>query len=233
MRVVILTGAGVSAESGVPTFRGPSGLWRGFDPSKLATPQAFQENPKLVWEWYDWRRSIIAKAEPNKAHLIIAQMEELFKDFILITQNVDGLHQKAGSRKVVELHGNIWMVRCLSCGDLYEDRRVPLPEIPPHCRRCKGLVRPNVVWFGEALPEDALRTAIDWSQSCDVMVVVGTSGVVYPAAHLPYLAAQRGATVIEVNPEPTPISSLAHITVRKPASEGMVEVLEKLKKMGI
>ncbi|MEO0138687.1 MAG: NAD-dependent deacylase [candidate division WOR-3 bacterium] len=223
MKIVILTGAGVSAESGVPTFRDKGGLWKNFRAEDLATPQAFKRDPKLVWEWYNWRRGIISKAKPNKAHLIIAEMEEKF-GVRLITQNVDGLHQKAGSKSVVELHGNIWRVKCTHCNYKDYDYSVPLKEIPPKCPKCGGLLRPDVVWFGEPLPEDAIEEAFYLSENCDIMIVVGTSGVVYPAANLPFIAKYRGARVIEINPKETPISSIADLKIGKTATEGMEEV---------
>lgn len=229
MRIVAFTGAGISAESGIPTFRGKDGLWKKFKAEELATPEAFFRNPKLVWEWYDWRRQLIAKAEPNEAHKILVKMEEEFPDFHIITQNVDGLHQRAGSKKVVELHGNIWKVRCVECGQESYDYRVPLPEIPPRCEKCGGLLRPGVVWFGETLPLDALEEAYRLSREADIFIVIGTSGVVYPAAELPYVAKEHGAQVIEVNPEKTPISRIADIIYEEKASTGLKKVYEYIK----
>lgn len=229
MRIVAFTGAGISAESGIPTFRGKDGLWKKFKVEELATPEAFFRNPKLVWEWYDWRRQLIAKAEPNEAHKILVKMEEEFPDFFLITQNVDGLHQRAGSKKVVELHGNIWKVRCVDCGQESYDYRTPLPEIPPRCEKCGGLLRPGVVWFGETLPLDALEEAYRLSREADIFIVIGTSGVVYPAAELPYVAKEHGAEVIEVNPEKTPISRIADIIYEEKASTGLKKVYEYIK----
>ncbi|RLJ70763.1 NAD-dependent deacetylase [Hydrogenivirga caldilitoris] len=228
MKIRVLTGAGISAESGIPTFRGKDGLWNKYDPAELATPEAFEQNPKLVWEWYDWRRQLIAKAQPNEGHRIVAKMEELFSDFWLITQNVDGLHQRAGSKKVIELHGNIWKVRCLNCGAEYYEYTTPLPEIPPKCRECSGLLRPGVVWFGESLPVDALSKAYELSQNADVFIVVGTSALVYPAAELPLIAKREGAKLIEVNPEETPITPYADYSLREKAGEGLRKVTEML-----
>ncbi|HIP87233.1 MAG TPA: NAD-dependent deacylase [Anaerolineales bacterium] len=216
--VVVLTGAGVSAESGIPTFRGPEGLWRSFRPTDLATPEAFRRDPALVWEWYDWRRRRIAACQPNPAHRVLAEMESVLPDFTLITQNVDGLHQAAGSRNVLELHGNIWRVRCTTCGWSGKDRRVPLPEIPPRCR-CGGLLRPAVVWFGESLPPRILEAAWEAAGRCQIMLVVGTSAVVQPAASLPLIAKRNGAYLIEVNPTETPITPLADEVLRGPAGE--------------
>ncbi len=216
--VVVLTGAGVSAESGVPTFRGPEGLWRTFRPEDLATPEAFARDPVLVWEWYDWRRQRIANCRPNPAHRVLAEMEAALPDFTLITQNVDGLHQAAGSRRVLELHGNIWRVRCTRCGRVGEDRRVPLPEIPPRCA-CGGLLRPDVVWFGEPLPPAVLEEAWEAAARCRWMLVVGTSALVQPAASLPVVARRSGARLIEVNVSDTPLTPLADEVLRGPAGE--------------
>ncbi len=228
MKVVVLTGAGISAESGIPTFRGKDGLWNKYSPTELATPEAFSRDPELVWKWYDWRRQLIAKAEPNDGHRTLAKMEELFPDFWLITQNVDGLHQRAGSKRVIELHGNIWKVRCVRCGEEGYDHRAPLPEIPPKCERCGGLLRPGVVWFGESLPMDALQRAYKLSEEADVFIVVGTSAQVYPAAELPLIAKRNGAKLIEVNPEETPITPHADVSLRESASTGLKRVLELL-----
>jgi NAD-dependent deacetylase len=217
--IVVLTGAGVSAESGIPTFRGAGGLWRNHRATDLATPQAFRRNPQLVWEFYDWRRRKIAACQPNVAHQTIASMEEVSADFTLITQNVDGLHQRAGNRTVITLHGDIWRVRCSSCDYRGDDGRVPLPEIPPHCTRCGALLRPDVVWFGEALPRDVLEAAWTASARAALMLVVGTSAVVEPAASLPMLAKQNGASLIEVNLEATSLSPFADESLRGPAGE--------------
>jgi NAD-dependent deacetylase len=207
--VVVLTGAGVSAESGVPTFRGTDGLWRNHRAEDLATPEAFGRDPRLVWEWYDWRRQLIARCAPNAAHYAIAQLEWRVPAFLLITQNVDGLHRLAGSVRVVELHGNIWRMRCLQDGTVTERLDVPLPAVPPRCQ-CGGLLRPDVVWFGEALPAEALEQAFRAAESCDVFLVVGTSAVVQPAATLPVIAQRNGAYVVEVNLDPTPLTAVAH-----------------------
>lgn len=218
--VVVLTGAGVSAESGVPTFRGEDGLWRNYRAEDLATPSAFARDPKLVWEWYQWRRELIAACRPNPAHDFIARLEREHRgDFLLVTQNVDGLHRLAGSTKLVEVHGNIWDVRCSACGLSREDRTLPFPELPPRCDECRGLLRPGVVWFGEALPEEAIGRAFAAAERCDLMLVVGTSAVVYPVAYLPQLAKRAGAYVIEVNPDETPLTPLADESRRGKAGE--------------
>ncbi|MCX7974407.1 MAG: NAD-dependent deacylase [Candidatus Aminicenantes bacterium] len=217
--LTILTGAGVSAESGVPTFRGPDGLWRQFRAEDLATPEAFYRNPKLVWEWYDWRRQKIQKVKPNPAHLVIARWEKYFPSFILITQNVDGLHRQAGSTKILELHGNIWWVRCLKENKVMENRQVPLIQIPPLCSDCGSLLRPHVVWFGEALPADILEAAFNACYRSEIMMVIGTSALVQPAASLPLIAQQHGAIIVEINLEPTPLSHYADYSLYGKAGE--------------
>lgn len=213
-RVAVLTGAGISAESGIPTFRGQEGLWKTFRAEELATPWAFQRDPKLVWEWYDWRRGIIGTKDFNAGHGVLARWENLFPAFHVITQNIDGLHQKAGSHNVLELHGNIWKLRCAEEGTIIEDHKTPLDEIPPHCPNCGALLRPHVVWFGESLDPAILQSAFALSSSCEVMFVIGTSAVVQPAASLPLSAANAGATVVEVNPDPTPLTPYANFSFR-------------------
>jgi NAD-dependent deacetylase len=217
-RVLVLTGAGVSAESGVPTFRGPGGLWRDFRAEDLATPEAFARDPRLVWEWYAWRREIIAPLVPNAAHHALAVFEKSVPDFLLATQNVDGLHAAAGSRRLVELHGTIWRLSCTACAYVRDDdARVPLAELPPRCA-CGALLRPGVIWFGEALPEAAVAQAFAAASGAEVVLVVGTSSLVYPAAALPTVARAAGAFVIEVNPEATPLTPLADVSLRGPAA---------------
>ncbi|MDO9119954.1 MAG: NAD-dependent deacylase [Nitrospira sp.] len=216
--ITILTGAGVSADSGVPTFRGIDGLWRNFRAEELATPDAFERDPRLVWEWYNWRRELIATKRPNDAHVAIASLESRRLDFWLITQNVDGLHRQAGSTQLSEIHGNIWMVRCTGCGAATENHQVPLPLLP-HCGPCGGLLRPHIVWFGESLHEDDLARCAQHLQACDVLLVIGTSGVVYPAAGFASIAKDAGATVIEVNLDQTPQSDLVDISLRGRAKE--------------
>jgi NAD-dependent deacetylase len=222
--VLVLTGAGISAESGVPTFRGPEGLWRQFRPEDLATPEAFARDPRLVWEWYAWRRERIAAVEPNAGHQALARLEEQVPGYLLATQNVDGLHALAGSRRMVELHGSIWRLRCVGCG-AERDERGPLATLPPRCA-CGGLLRPGVVWFGESLPEQGFHKAFAAAAEADVALVVGTSSVVYPAAGLPGAARAAGAFVVEVNLEPTPLSGACHVCLRGPASEVLPELVE-------
>jgi len=216
--VVVLTGAGVSAESGVPTFRGDAGLWKQYRPEDLATPEAFRRNPKLVWEWYDWRRCRIAEAAPNPAHYALAALEARKPGFTLVTQNVDGLHDVAGSNRILKLHGDIWLVRCLNCGSENVDRRAPLPEIPPRCP-CGGMLRPGVVWFGEMLPRDILAEAEKAALGAGVLLFAGTSAVVYPAAGLIQVALSARAKVVEVNLEATPYSGFVDVSLRGKAGE--------------
>jgi NAD-dependent deacetylase len=204
----VLTGAGVSAESGVPTFRGPGGLWKNRDPMSLATPEAFAEDPRTVWEWYEWRRGLIRACAPNPGHEAIAAIEREKEDFLLVTQNVDGLHRLAGSRKMVEFHGNIWIVRCTGCGR-EEEVRSAFPVLPPRCGSCGALLRPGVVWFGEQIPAAALSASLSMLERCDLLLVAGTSSVVQPSASFAFVVAGRGGTVIEVNLEETPISQAA------------------------
>lgn len=214
----VLTGAGVSAESGVPTFRGEDGLWKSYRPEELATPGAFARDPVLVWEWYDWRRQVCAGTEPNPAHEAIVDLDRALSRFLLITQNVDGLHARAGSERIVELHGNIFRARCTRCGTVKDDLAVPLEEIPPKCE-CGALLRPDIVWFGEGLPETLLQQAFEVCRSCDLMLVVGTSAVVQPAASMPLLAKQAGAGVIEINPDATPITPFVDLHLEGQAAE--------------
>jgi len=225
-----LTGAGISAESGIPTFRGEEGLWKKYRPEELATPTAFSQDPKLVWEWYDWRRGIIGQKEPNPGHKVIARWEETFPTVSLITQNIDGLHQKAGSKNIWELHGNIWKVRCTEEGTITENYDTPLKEIPPLCPDCGALLRPHVVWFGESLSPTILQESIQLSSECDVMFVVGTSAVVQPAASLPFEASEAGAKIVEINPDPTPLSLYVDFSIRGKSGEILPLIDEELKK---
>lgn len=227
-KVVVLTGAGISAESGIPTFRGEDGLWKRYRVEELATPYAFQTNPKLVWEWYDWRRGIIAEAEPNPGHTAIAEMEQIFPDFLLITQNVDGLHRRVGNTKIIEIHGNLWQLRCVKEGTVRENYHVPLLDIPPTCE-CGALLRPHVVWFGESLDKEDLARSYNVIGECDLLLVVGTSAVVQPVASFPLMAKRRGAFVVEVNKEPTPISSLVDESLVGKAGEVLPALLARIK----
>ncbi|MGH9460481.1 MAG: SIR2 family NAD-dependent protein deacylase [Vicinamibacteria bacterium] len=216
-RVSVLTGAGISAESGVPTFRGPDGLWKTFRAEDLATPEAFAKDPKLSWEWYDWRRQKLAPCLPNAGHEALVRLEQNVEEFTLVTQNVDGLHRRAGSRNVEELHGNIWRLRCTGCSHRGDDFRAPLPELPPRCA-CGSVLRPDVVWFGEILPPEPFDHSVQAMSRTEVLLVVGTSALVYPAASLPLVAKQAGGFVVEINKEETPLSPLVDVTLVGPAS---------------
>jgi len=222
--VAVLTGAGVSAESGVPTFRGNNGLWKQRRPEDLATPSAFNRDPKLVWEWYDWRRSVLAEAKPNPGHYALADLEKRVANFTLITQNVDGLHELAGSRNVLRLHGSIWRVRCLACRRERFDRRIPFPEIPPKCE-CGGTLRPAVVWFGEALPHDVWQAAEYAARSAELLLVIGTSAVVYPAAGLAQIAKSSGARVVEINIAETQLSDQIDQFLLGPSGELLPQLI--------
>ncbi len=223
-RVVVLTGAGISAESGVPTFRGSGGLWRNFRAEDLATPEAFAKDPELVWEWYGWRRGLVAETVPNPGHFALAELQNRIKDFTLITQNVDGLHDQAGSAAPLKLHGDIWEVRCPKCGYRGGNREVPLQQIPPQCE-CGATLRPDIVWFGEALPTAVLDQAWSHSEQADLFLAVGTSALVHPAASLPRVAKQNGARLVEVNLEQTPLSSFADIQLFGPSGEILPQLL--------
>ena len=221
-KVVFVTGAGISQESGIPTFRGKDGLWRKYDAMKLATIDAFYEDPKLVWEWYEERRKNIMAAKPNAGHLAIAELEK-FRSVHVLTQNIDGLHQRAGSTQVYELHGSIITIKCTVCG--YKDTVTSeFSTLPPLCK-CKNILRPNVVWFGESLPQDIWHAAMQQASSCDVMVVVGTSLAVSPANLLPIYAKQNGATLIEVNPEETLMSGNMDLSIRSSAANALPKLL--------
>lgn len=208
--LVVFTGAGISKESGIPTFRDADGLWKNFRVEELATPEAFERDPVRVWEWYLWRKEKIGQCKPNDCHFLVSKWEREIENFWLITQNIDGLHRKAGNKKILELHGNIWYTRCVKCGDLKEDLNITYPSLPPKCN-CGGMLRPHIVWFGEALDSDILNKAIEVSQEAEVFISIGTSTVVYPAASLPFIALQNGAYVVEVNPERTSLTSDASI----------------------
>ena len=223
-RITVLSGAGISAASGIPTFRGEQdSLWSRYRPEELATPGAFARDPELVWRWYDWRRGLIAAAEPNAAHHALAQIEST-APVTVITQNVDGFHQQAGSSRVLEYHGSIWKVRCRKCGAEDLDHRVPIP-ILPECTGCGGLLRPGVVWFGEGIDPQVMRMSDEAAADCDLFLVVGTAGAVYPAAGLVGTARNCGARVVEFNIEPGGVSHLADLFVPGSAADTLVRLV--------
>jgi NAD-dependent deacetylase len=231
--VAVLTGAGISAESGVPTFReAQTGLWERYNPEELATPRAFIGNPKLVWEWYAWRRELIAEVEPNPAHYALVDMARHLPQFTLITQNIDSLHHRAGSKDVIELHGNISRTKCFDCGvKLFDQQELELDiysDQLPRCDYCGGLLRPDVVWFGETLPMEALNRAYDASRSCDLFFSIGTSALVQPAASLPTQAISQGIPAIEVNPQTTPLSATMTFVLNGPAGEVLPALVKRV-----
>ncbi|MDH4153241.1 MAG: NAD-dependent deacylase [Nitrospira sp.] len=225
--ITVLTGAGISADSGVPTFRGKDGLWRNYRAEDLATPDAFERDPRLVWEWYNWRRELIATTRPNPAHLAIAELERRTPAFWLMTQNVDGLHRDAGSRNLTEIHGNIWTVRCTGCNRVDENRDVPI-SILPSCLQCGALLRPHIVWFGESLFAADLQQCSKVLRNCDILLVIGTSGVVYPAAGFAAVAKESGTFVAEINLDPTPQSSLVDVSLQGRAKDLVPLLLDPL-----
>ena len=226
LSISVLTGAGISAESGIPTFRAKDGLWSKFRPEELANIQAFMKNPRLVWEWYQYRRKIITEAEPNPGHYALAQWEGQHDSFTLITQNVDGLHARAGSQNIIELHGNIMRNRCLSCGNVSETENVNLEGEVPLCV-CGGMLRPDVVWFGEMLPPEAVNAAFHAAETADVFLSVGTSALVHPAASLPEIAKSSGAFLFEINLEPTPLTPHVDVFLEGPSGEILPELFSE------
>jgi NAD-dependent deacetylase len=229
-KVVALTGAGISAESGVPTFRdAQTGLWAQYDPLQLATPESFQSNPRLVWDWYTWRRELISKSSPNPGHYALVKLESFFPEFLLVTQNVDGHHQTAGSQRVIELHGNIFRTKCSQDGRVIPEG-VKTTGTPPRCPDCGSYLRPDVVWFGENLPKNALETAIEAARTCDAFLSVGTSSRVEPAASLPFIAFECGSTVIEINLQDTPLTSKATYSIRCTAGDALPSITKEVTK---
>ena len=229
-RCVVLTGAGVSAESGVPTFRGQEGLWGKFKPEQLASMDAFMASPKIVWEWYNWRRQLMAQVQPNAGHLALVEMEKIFDKFALVTQNVDNLHAAAGSRSILELHGNIYRNKCVDCEALFDFEGDINPDSIPGCGLCGGKIRPDVVWFGEMLDPEIINTAFALSEEADVFFSVGTSALVHPAATLPVVAKNRGATLVEINVEKTDLTDLADFHFCGKSGEILLQLTAHLKK---
>ncbi|MFB5615573.1 MAG: NAD-dependent deacetylase [Nitrosopumilus sp.] len=225
-KIVFVTGAGISQESGIPTFRGKDGLWRNHDAMKLATINAFYDNPKLVWEWYNERRMNIFQAQPNPGHEAIAELEK-YAEVVVLTQNIDGLHQKSGSTKVLELHGSIVKIKCSVC-DYKEEILTEISELPPLCK-CGNILRPDVVWFGEPLPQDVWQNAINLASNCDLMIIAGTSLVVSPANTLPIYAKQNNATLVEINPEETEMSEEMDIIIRNTSAKSLPKLVSLFK----
>jgi len=225
--VCVLTGAGISAESGVPTFRGEDGLWMKFRPEELANFNAFIRNPELVWEWYAYRRKLIQEVKPNPAHYGLVALEHYVQHFTLVTQNVDNLHRRAGSKNVLELHGNIERSYCIQCRAIAPETMLEGEAGVPHCTKCGGLVRPDVVWFGEMLPLEVFSKAEAAARQCDIFFCIGTSAVVFPAASLPYTALDHGAYVVEMNLESTELSSRAHEALTGKAGEILPDLLSQ------
>jgi NAD-dependent deacetylase len=235
-RLVVSSGAGMSKESGIPTFRDAmEGLWSNFDPQALATEAGFRADPRRVWSWYAWRRERVGDARPNPGHLALAQMEALVPGLTVVTQNIDGLHAEAGSTDVVELHGNIRRVKCLDRGHAYAGPLPPYAEgeeqDPPPCPVCGSPLRPDVVWFGEMLPADAVERAWKLAERCEAMLLIGTSGTVWPAAELPLVARRHGALIVEVNPTPSELTHAADVFLAGPSGEVLPRLLERMREM--
>ncbi|MEM0468353.1 MAG: NAD-dependent protein deacetylase [Pyrobaculum sp.] len=226
---IVFTGAGISAESGVPTFRGAGGLWENYRPEDLATPQAFFNNPTLVWSWYRWRQEIVYNAKPNAAHYAVAELERMGIVKAVVTQNVDGLHQRAGSVNVIELHGSLWRARCTKCGAVYQ-LNSPVEVDAPVCEKCGGLLRPDVVWFGESLPAEAWRRAVELAVSSDLVLIIGTSGVVYPAALIPQIAKSNGAVLVEINIQESALTPLVDIFIKGRAGDELSKIVERVRR---
>jgi len=227
-KLVVTTGAGMSKESGIPTFRdAPSALWANYNPEDLATPEGFRRDPALVWNWYVERRKMIGEAAPHPGHFAVAELEPMFGEFLVVTQNIDDLHRKAGSKNIVEVHGNIFRYKCFD-NDHPVEKLPATKEVPPRCH-CGSMIRPDVVWFGEMLAQEDLDRAFAALSACEAVLVVGTSGIVYPAAGFPHAAKNLGATVVEVNPEETPITAVADVFVKAQAGEALPLLVARLK----
>lgn len=227
LRVVALTGAGISLESGVPIFRGKGSMWEIPEARRLARRAGPPWNTRETWEYYEWRRGLVSRCEPNRAHYALAEMERYFEDFLLITQNVDGLHARAGNRRLLELHGSMWRGRCLECGRIIDLPETPLKSLPPLCP-CGRPLRPDVVQFGEPIDPKILGAAFDACKRAELFLVIGTSAVVYPAAQMPLIAIERGAKAIEINPNPTPLTPFMAISIRGKAAEALPRLWEEL-----
>ncbi len=229
-RIGILTGAGISADSGIMTFRGKNGLWNNIEVQKLATLKGFLNNPEFVWQWYDERRREITNNKPNPGHLALSSLEEYFDKVSIVTQNVDGYHQKANSTEVIELHGSIWELKCMGCEKIVKNYDTPLKEFPPNCD-CGGIYRPNVVWFGEAIPQKCLDKSLKIASECDIFFIIGTSAIVQPAASIPIIAKRSKAFLVEINLEDTPLTPQADISFKGKTKDILPELLKEIKKI--
>ncbi len=226
-KIVVFTGAGISKDSGIQTFRDADGLWKNFDPQKLATLDGFLKDPVMVWKWYISRIEKIKQAEPNMGHYFVSHIEKINKKTFVITQNIDGLHKKAGSKNVIELHGNVETVKCLKCSFKTEFERVDFSELPPRCS-CGSYLRPDVVWFGEALPYESLTKAFNLAEIANLVITIGTSNLVYPAAEIPFIAKRKGSFIIEINPEKTVLTPYADIYLNNPNSDNYEKLISLL-----
>jgi NAD-dependent deacetylase len=225
-RIVFFTGAGMSAESGVPTYRGKGGIWKEYDYEDSACQRAFDRDPEHVWEFHNYRRDLVGKCAPNDGHRAIARCEQVLPSVTVVTQNIDGLHQAAGSQRVLELHGSLWKLRCDACGWRGEDRSAPLQDL--RCPVCQAYKRPDIVWFGDNLSSSVLGLVRDALLACDLLVSIGTSAVVYPAADMPLIAKRAGARLVEINPEDTPMSAIYEVCMRTTATEALATLCEGL-----
>lgn len=229
-KILFFTGAGISAESGIPTFRGKDGIWNKLKPEELANFNAFLRNPDMVWEWYQYRRKIINETQPNAGHHAIKSFENYFNEVNVVTQNVDNLHNRAGSKNVFELHGNIERNYCIDCYKNFDEKDFSVDKVP-RCKYCGGLIRPDVVWFGEMLPQDVFAMAEEKAKMCDVCFIIGTTGIVFPAAYIPLIAKENGAYLVEINLTETELSDKVNLSLFGKAGEILPAILEEAKKI--
>ena len=225
-KLLVFTGAGISAESGIPTFRGQDGLWENYRVEDVATPEAFSRNPRLVWKFYSERRRKALSVRPNAAHYAVARLEKLFDDFLVVTQNVDDLHRKAGNKKLIEIHGNLFREKCTMCAFIRNSESSY--EEPPLCPDCGAMLRPDVVWFGEPLPEKEISEAFDFAEEADTVIVIGTSAIVFPAAQIPFVVYNHGGKIIEVNLEPTPVTDIANVSIFEKCGIVLPKILDEI-----
>ena len=225
-KLLVFTGAGISAESGIPTFRGQDGLWENYRVEDVATPEAFSRNPRLVWKFYSERRRKALSVKPNAAHYAVARLEKLFDDFLVVTQNVDDLHRKAGNKKLIEIHGNLFREKCTACAFIRNSESSY--EEPPLCPDCGAMLRPDVVWFGEPLPEKEISEAFDFAEEADTVIVIGTSAIVFPAAQIPFVVYNHGGKIIEVNLEPTPVTDIANVSIFEKCGIVLPKILDEI-----